>query len=80
MGTYTKIALIPHIKAFAAPPKTTLFILDNCVVTPLFNQQCCNHLCYFSCVEKACIFVYFAFSKYLMLVLINVFQLHSSTA
>ena len=59
---------------------TTLFSLDKCVVTPLFNQQCRNHLCYFSCVEKACIFVYFAFSKYLMLVLINVFQLHSSTA
>ena len=37
---------------------TILFSRDN-LVTALFNQQCCNNLCYFSCVEKACIFVFF---------------------
>ena len=26
---------------------TTLFNHDNRVVTALFNQQCCNNLCYF---------------------------------
>ena len=26
---------------------TTLFSHDNCVVMALFNQQCCNNLCYF---------------------------------